>query len=703
MSTKEKRETAKNAIKSQINCENYLQKAPKGNYICPFCGSGTGEHRTGALSFYRQTNTFTCHACGKSGDVIDLYMQTHEADYNTALRELSAEIGVDIGGSDETTTATSTPEPSKIAPNSPEKEKGTQATTNSTKTAEKGEKGQNNQNMDFSAYYGLCCECLQGYPQAVEYLKSRGISTKTARACGVGFDPGADPANAPGGVGQKFHPVPRLIIPTSKSHYVARRTDGIEEYDKLNPKGGKAGIFNANVLFEGNPGPVFVLEGAFDAMSVLELGQKAIALNSANNGKALFELLQEKQTECALIFCPDNDQEEEKRKKIRETFEGYAKKAHKMGLDAIVCTDLCGSFKDANEALQENPERLKESLEKAARNTAPKPDNTQYYLDALISAEMDKFKQEKKTGFSNLDKESGGLYAGLYVLAAISSLGKTTFALQMAEQLAASGEEVLFFTLEQSRLELVSKILSRRTVGKTAGGGLYFDNAVTSLQIRKGSINGHGETVANAARAHREEVGDRLSIIEGDFTTDFSFIRNKVKRYIEKNRALPVVFVDYLQIIEADETDEKKTHSIKEVVDKNIKNLKLLSKDYGLTIIVISSINRANYQTPIGFESLKESGNVEYSCDVLWGLQLECLNEDLFEKEGRAKEKRQRINEAKAETPRKIDLVCIKNRYGKPVYKCGFKYYPSCDLFVPIEKAAPTAESSNRTKSVKVI
>ncbi len=49
------------------------------------------------------------------------------------------------------------------------------------------------------------------------------------------------------------------------------------------------------------------------------------------------------------------------------------------------------------------------------------------------------------------------LYPGLYVLGAISSLGKTTFCGQMADQLAFVGEHVLYFSLEQTRLELVTK------------------------------------------------------------------------------------------------------------------------------------------------------------------------------------------------------------------------------------------------------
>ena len=54
-----------------------------------------------------------------------------------------------------------------------------------------------------------------------------------------------------------------------------------------------------------------------------------------------------------------------------------------------------------------------------------------------------------KTGFSKLDEAlDGGLYDGLYVIGAVSSLGKTAFCMQMADQLAMQGRDVLIFSLE---------------------------------------------------------------------------------------------------------------------------------------------------------------------------------------------------------------------------------------------------------------
>ena len=86
------------------------------------------------------------------------------------------------------------------------------------------------------------------------------------------------------------------------------------------------------------------------------------------------------------------------------------------------------------------------------------------YLNGKFDLDLEGFRQfsGRKTGYGNID-QIVSLYPGLYVLGAVSSLGKTTFACQPSDQLARSGDHVLYFSLEQSRLELVTKGLSRLT------------------------------------------------------------------------------------------------------------------------------------------------------------------------------------------------------------------------------------------------
>jgi replicative DNA helicase len=99
----------------------------------------------------------------------------------------------------------------------------------------------------------------------------------------------------------------------------------------------------------------------------------------------------------------------------------------------------------------------------------------------------------------------------------------------------------------------------------------------------------------------------------------------------------------------------------KQIVDRNISELKRLTRDLDIAVIAISSFNRQNYAEEVSFESFKESGAVEYSVDVLIGLQL------WVKKSTPQAEKREAIDDAKRKDPREIELVILKNR----IYKTG--------------------------------
>lgn len=671
------RETARQEIRSRIRCTDYLQPSKSGLYCCPQpdCGSGHGSNGTGAVKYYPDTNTFYCHACKRGGDVIDLYQLETGADYNTALSLLAQEIGVTIDPYRPTAAQDFAPAPQ----NDPVERRrsdfsrpGNIETPPEAKAPEKAVKTPTTANADYTAYYQECRERLND-PAAVAYLQRRGIDPATAAAYWIGYDPAADPANAPGAGADehKPHPCPRIIIPTSKAHYIGRSIDPDtpKAFSKLNPAGSTPAIFNARSIYAQDVQEIFIFEGAFDALSALQAGAAAIALNSAGNGKILLEQLAQRRTDATLILCRDNDPDPKTAERIKKEFDELAAGLRRLNI-SFITADVNGSYKDANEHLTGDKPGFMEAIAAAQRQAAARPDNTAYYIDALMSGEIERFKNDKKTGFANLDAQAGGLYAGLYVLAAISSLGKTSFALQLADQLAERGNDVLFFSMEQSRLELVSKSLARITAQADK------EKAVTSLAIRKGYLP---RQVLDAAQAYKTAVADRLSIIEGNFACDISFIGDYIRRYVQRTGTRPVVFLDYLQILQP--ADDGKRQTTKEAIDTTVTELKRISRELDLTVIVISSVNRANYLTPIDFESLKESGGIEFTADVIWGLQLQCLNDPLFAGEGKIKEKRDKVKEAKAADPRKIELSCLKNRYGIANYSCYFDYYPASDLF----------------------
>lgn len=628
-------------------------------YKCPICHSGEhgGANSDGALTFYPDSNRFKCFACsdepgtfgGKGQDVLGALCLLWSCSETEVFEHEG--LAIDRGSTQRTTTSAQRDFAEVKRDKTPPTATGAEAASQELTEA-----------ADLTAYFAECKERLKRSPEAISYLQARGISLDTALQYWIGFDPAADPA-------QSNHPTPRIITPTCRTHYVARSIDPNtpSKWAKMNNKGGKPAIFNAKVLHDSSTEAVFVVEGFFDALSILEVGGQAIALNSTSNASKLLEQLREKRTGATLILCFDNDDAGKKcTKTLREGLQ-------RLNI-SYVTADICNGCNDPNEALQADRERFTKAIREAERQTAARPDNISDYIDNLMSGEIDSFKEAKnrRTGFANLDEKAKGLYAGLYVVAAISSLGKTTLCHQIADQLAEMGEDVLFFSLEQSRLELVSKSLARRTAQKD------ITTAVNSLSIRRGYLP---EQVLTAADEYKKGIADRLSIIEGNFACNISFIGDYIRRYTTKTGKKPVVFVDYLQILQPEQDERGRTQTTKETVDSTVTELKRLSREMGLTIFVISSVNRANYLTPIDFESLKESGGIEYTADVIWGLQLQCMNDAVFDTKDKVKEKRRIVKEAKAATPRKIELVCLKNRYGVSSYSCYFDYTPEYDLF----------------------
>lgn len=299
----------------------------------------------------------------------------------------------------------------------------------------------------------------------------------------------------------------------------------------------------------------------------------------------------------------------------------------------------------------------------------------QYITGGMMQEEIQAFikASDIKTNFYQFDRLAGGLYPGLYVIGAISSLGKTTFVQQLADNVAAAGKPVLFFSLEMSRLEMASKSISRKTAQ------LDYANAVSSLKIRAGVSS---RTVQAAIEAYTAGIGDNMQVIEGGFDTTVDSIREYASAYMEQHEnARPVIVVDYLQILQGAQKG-----TVRESIDYNVVELKRLARALDVPVIVISSINRGNYLLPVDFESFKESGGIEYTADVVLGLQLACLDEaEVFTKNDVGKkiaEKREAIKAAKAENPRRIKLVCLKNRYGRPDWTITYKYYPQFDYFV---------------------
>jgi replicative DNA helicase len=287
------------------------------------------------------------------------------------------------------------------------------------------------------------------------------------------------------------------------------------------------------------------------------------------------------------------------------------------------------------------------------------------------------------TGFPNLDdKLNGGLYPGLYTIGAISSLGKTALSLSIADNIARMYNKVLFFSLEMPIDELLSRSISRLMFKKNPAKC----RDIGTNQVLYGKAKKHNEEDFYKAFAEYEEkIFPNLKIIECPFSTDHKYITEMVYKYIEKTGEKPVVFIDYLQIINICKEDMTEKRGI----DNIVKALKQLSRDLNLIIFVVSSFNRENYSSQASFNSFKESGGIEYTSDFVLGMQLSCLDDQ----KGELKNNNQlftKLKEAKkgdSNGMREVSLVVLKNRNGKSGVLQKFRFFGKNNFFDEIKEA----------------
>ena len=488
-------------------------------------------------------------------------------------------------------------------------------------------------------------QCQKNLPKAADYLQSRGISLETAKRFGLGYCENQSIQ------GLKMNAV---IIPTGGGQYVARNTDKNAAKANRYRKSETTQLFNAQALYSGEYKDVFIVEGEFDALSISEVGGQAVALGSTASVHRFIDTLKKRPTDKRLIIALDNDEAGKKaQNQLCEELENIKS-------DFMVCDILTKGFKDANEALINNREEFQSIVSAPSEKLYIKSYSISAYMHAYLE-EINKKANDPiiKTGFEQLDKAlDGGLYAGLYFIGAISSLGKTTFAMQIADNIAGSGQDVMIFSLEMSKSQLISKSVSRlsfignqkrfgATSRRISAGQKYSEYSADYKSMIKNSINEYSTVYS-----------ENVFIVDGVGDIGAKKIRETVDRHIRATGRKPVVFIDYLQIL-APFNDR---YSDKQNADRNVTELKRISNDFDIPVFCISSFNRDNYGDTVKMSSFKESGGIEYGADVLFGLQLHLPDTPSGSKKPSPDFL---IRQAKQRNPREIELHILKNREGE--------------------------------------
>ena len=490
---------------------------------------------------------------------------------------------------------------------------------------------------------------------------------------------------------------------------------GLDKKDRYDTRGPKR-IYNPQGLYC-KADHVFICEGEIDGLSIYEAGQEAfISLGSTANTDQLITMLGRPEVNNkALIILTDNDTAGVNcANKIRKALTGTNKDLYPF----IPTNFYPEGVKDPNEYLTTDRGAFKKKLEatlteaREARDKDRRERAAAYRQATSVLGILDEFKKNLgredttpiyPTGFQCLDDIffSGGLHAqSLIIIGALSSAGKTTFIQQIADNIASTGKDVLFFSLEMSSRELIAKSVSRLTyqIAKRNGNGTA--NAKTTLGITDGGryINYGQEEIDlihEALERYKKDIAPSMYIFEGMGNVTViqtpkqekgESIRDRIETHVSLTGKQPVVIVDYIQILAP--YNDRATD--KQNVDKNVLELKRIARDFNIPVIAISSMNRDSYNAPITLSSFKESGALEYSSDILLGLQFEGQSQRV--KQGkRIVYKQVDIEKAKQAEPRKMELRLLKNRTGSMAENTiYFDFLPKFNCFE--ETGAPIDE-----------
>ena len=604
---------------------------------------------------------------------------------------------------------------------------------------------------------------LLAYKPAMDYLFSRGLTLETIKAHKLGYSEQGQNALLKGyntqfqaksrkaGLYKYIYPI---FNKSGECVYFISEISDRTQIDNYNGKYRKLSntaqrLYNEDIIAY-NSGVIFVCEGVFDALSIEQQGGQAIAINGISGGNRIKELESLAGTNNSYIIALDSD---------TAGSQGTAKLRAAINAMGRSCTIRpIPTEKDANDLLRANPAALAAYIEQAtadalraradfeqAKGIAETllAEREQDPADAgTLAAEMLDREQESKdypnitagaqlqdfinniqkskytkahpTGFNSLDAAiDGGLYAGgLYFIGAVSSLGKTTLALQIADSIAAAGTDILFFSLEMARDEIIAKSISRHTLledRKLYGGQ---SNAKSTRGILSGSrwayYTDDEKRVIKAAIDSYSQYANNIYISVGIGDIGIEQIRAAAEKHKRITGRIPVLVIDYLQILAP--ADPRYTD--KQNTDKAVLELKRLARDLKTPVIGISSFNRDNYKEPVNLASFKESGAIEYSADVLIGLQL--LGMDYQEGESdkaRANRIKELTDEAiaagKAGRSQTIQVKILKNRNGSKG-QAILDFYPKYNYFcdststpTEIEAAARTGGKLSRTKDLE--
>ena len=511
---------------------------------------------------------------------------------------------------------------------------------------------------DYQLFYNECIENID----KCNYLNTKCISKETQERFNIGYCSEWISPTTSEDMKKYISATARIIVPSTSASYAAIYV-GTNRNVAPVQRVGESFLFNRESLNDGDS-PIFVFENELDALSAIECGYDAVAIGGYNNIKSFFDILEIDGCKRLLILCID-DTKEDTEKLIYDV----QSKLDELKQDSIVF-NAEKEYNSANEFLCANrsdfEKSLNEGLKKAKEYNLGKVKKYQLansnikYIESFKKGIVDRFNTPCiTTGFEKLNQVlDGGLYEGLYILDGASSVGKTSFALQLADNIAAGDNttDILIFALEISRNELIAKSLSRLTAKLSLEKNVEISNGKTIRGITvKESYKADKQLIKEACKRYEKYASNIYMNICDDINA--YDIRQTIEKHINntsKAGRKVVAIIDYIQIMS--DCDEKHRSS-SQGIRQNIVELKRITRDFKMPII--------------GISSLVIEDTIMYSSDVLLNLRL-----------AGSKESTEAIIEEMNQNPRNMEISVVKSRNGAVGESIEYKYFPQFNLFV---------------------